>query len=431
MQDLAEHDQLTGLLNRYAFEQQVKETEALRKRIGFTFGLMLLDLDNFKWINDTYGHDCGDELLKRVAERLEHVCREQDLLCRLGGDEFAIALVGKARGYSHKVAQRIFDSFKSPIYVNELSVNVECSIGIADFENDYINLTDALKKADLAMYHAKSSGKNQFHYFSEELQQAAERRISVESEIRQALTNREFIPYFQPQIDTETKKIIGAEALVRWQHSERGLIGPGEFLDVAEETGQIKEIDQQILEKAIAQRAEWTKSEGIKSDFRIAINISARHLRDESFTARVKSLISKYQLDPSVIELEIVESELVNDFEMAVKVIDELNELGVILAIDDFGTGYSSLSYLKHLKVHTLKVDRSFIIDVATSNIDCNLFKGLINLGQSMKLQIVVEGVENIEQFEKCELYHAEIVQGFYFSKPLDAKAFREFYRSY
>lgn len=427
MQQLAEHDQLTGLLNRYAFEQHIAETHSLRERFEVSFSLMLLDLDNFKWINDTYGHNYGDRILTLVSERLLKVCREHDVLCRLGGDEFALALYCKEQGYSHIVAHRIFDALKEPFEVDSLSLKIECSIGIAEFNRDFESLNDALKKADLAMYHAKSSGKNTFHYFSDELQKAAERRISIETELRNALENDEFVVFYQPQIGTKSKSLVGAEALVRWNHPEKGLLGPGAFMDVAEATGLIAKIDQVVLEKALKQKSEWIYKHKVESDFRVAINISASHLKDPAFTGKVKALIQKYDVDPGQVELEIVESELVNDFEMAIRVLEELNELGIVLAIDDFGTGYSSLSYLKHLKVHTLKVDRSFIIDVAQSEVDCQLLKGLINLGQSMNLHIVIEGVEEAEQLEKCEAFNAEIVQGYFFSKPLPANDFISF----
>ena len=427
MQELAEHDQLTGLLNRYAFEQHIAETKALRERMDVSFSLMLLDLDNFKWINDTYGHDCGDKILTHVSERLLKVCRDHDLLCRLGGDEFALALYCKEQGYSHIVANRIFEELKTPIEVDGLSLKIECSIGIAEFKSNFDSLNDALKKADLAMYHAKSSGRNTFHYFSQELQLAAERRTSIESELREALEKDQFVVYYQPQIATKSKELVGAEALVRWNHPEKGLLSPGSFMDVAEATGLIRNIDQVVLEKALKQKAEWTHKHNVKQGFRVAVNISASHLKNIEFTETVRALIAKYDLDPGQIELEIVESELVNDFEMAIKVLEDLSSIGVILAIDDFGTGYSSLSYLKHLKVHTLKVDRSFIIDVAKSDIDSCLLKGLINLGQSMNLKIVIEGVEDASQLEKCEDFNAEIVQGYFFSKPLAANEFLKF----
>lgn len=427
MQELAEHDQLTGLLNRYAFEQHIAETHSLRERLEVSFSLMLLDLDNFKWINDTYGHNYGDRILTLVSERLQKVCREHDLLCRLGGDEFALALYCKEQGYSHIVAHRIFEALKEPFEVDTLSLKIECSIGIAEFNRDFDSLNDALKKADLAMYHAKASGKNTFHYFSDELQKAAERRICIETELRNALEKDEFIVFYQPQIGTKSKSLVGAEALVRWNHPEKGLLGPGAFMDVAEATGLIAKIDQVVLEKALKQKSEWTNKHKVDNDFRVAINISASHLKDPAFTGKVKTLIQKFDIDPGQIELEIVESELVNDFEMAIRVLEELNQLGIVLAIDDFGTGYSSLSYLKHLKVHTLKVDRSFIIDVAQSEVDCQLLKGLINLGQSMNLNIVIEGVEEAEQLEKCEAFNAEIVQGYFFSKPLPANDFISF----
>jgi diguanylate cyclase len=430
MQDLTELDQLTGLLNRYAFEVRIDQTKAIRSRQQIEVSLMLLDLDNFKWINDTHGHLLGDQVLIEVAKRLTKVCREEDFLCRLGGDEFSIALMYNDKEQSFFVAERIFEALKKPIVLQGTEINLACSIGIADFTDSHDELNDVLKKADLAMYRAKSDGKNRFHYFSDTLQETAERRILVESELRSAIKNQELVVFYQPQICTRTRTLKGVEALVRWQHPARGILGPNEFLDIAEETGLIEEIDHLVIDEACKQRVKW-RDDFIKNDFKVAINLSARHLKNDNIINYMKKALQELKISPHLIELEIVESELVQDFAKAITVISKLKNLGIEIAIDDFGTGYSSLSYLKHLNVHTLKVDRSFILDVPRSKADCRLMKGLINLGKSMELQVVVEGVEDIGQLEKCEEYFADIVQGYFFSKPLQADDFQKYYANY
>ncbi|ARD43683.1 EAL domain-containing response regulator [Colwellia sp. PAMC 21821] len=431
MQNLAEHDQLTGLLNRYAFEARLTTTKSMRERLSSGLSLMLLDLDNFKWINDTHGHDRGDEVLIEVAKRLQSVCREEDYLCRLGGDEFALAIMCQEDDYSYVVAERIFTAFKRPYEMKNLVVNIECSIGIADFTDEKDILNDVLKKADLAMYRAKSDGRNRFHYFNETLQDIAERRISIAAELRNAIKYDEFVVYYQPQLSADSNTIVGAEALVRWRHPERGILGPQEFLDIAEETGLIEEIDQIVMAKACSQRSAWQKTLIKNTDFKIAINISARHLKSDTFLDNVQKVLAEVNIDPNLIELEIVESELVQDFTKAVNVISQLKAIGVDLAIDDFGTGYSSLSYLKHLNVQTLKVDRSFLSDVPHNVASCRLLKGLINLGKSMELKVVVEGVEDAQQLKKCHEYFGDIVQGYYFSVPLNSEDFAAYYNQY
>ena len=431
IRDLAEFDQLTGLLNRYAFETRIGQSNAFRDRLNMGLSLMILDLDNFKWINDTHGHDQGDKVLIAVAKLLEKVCREEDFLCRLGGDEFAIAINCENKDYSYIVAERIFSALKMPLAVDDFTVKIECSIGIADFSLKIEELNDVLKKADLAMYRAKSDGRNRFHYFNDTLQEISERRISIASELRRAIEDDEIVVFYQPQICAKSMKLIGAEALVRWQHPVRGLLGPHEFLDIAEETGLIVDIDQIVMAKACQQRLKW-KNDFIKNDeFKIAINISARHLKSDKFLDNTKKVLAEINIDPNFIDLEIVESELVQDFTKAVNVISQLKTMGVNMSIDDFGTGYSSLSYLKHLKVQTLKVDRSFLTDVPNSEVDCRLLKGLINLGKSMELKVVIEGVEDLHQLKKCQDYQADIIQGFYFSKPLSVEEFEAYYQQY
>ncbi|GAA0854659.1 two-component system response regulator [Aliiglaciecola litoralis] len=428
MQQLAEHDQLTGLLNRYAFETRVADKNGFGRRTVDSRSLMLLDLDNFKWINDTFGHDAGDHILKTVAQRLQHVCRENDLICRLGGDEFAIAIACKDADYSSSVADRIFKRLKPPIPIGSIDITIECSIGIADLPEETVNLHEALKQADLAMYKAKAEGRNRFHYFSESLQSIAIRRMSVHSDLRTAIKREEFVVFYQPQFDSHGKSIIGIEALVRWQHPSKGLLNPADFLDIAEETGLIVEIDKLVISAASKQYAQWKSQLPSFDNIKMAINISARQFKDEGFLPTIQTTLEEFSLDPSNIELEIVESELVQDFTIALSVINRLNDLGIAVAIDDFGTGYSSLSYLKRLNVQTLKVDRSFLEDVPTSEVSCRLLRGLINLGKSMELKIVVEGVETQEHLNKCIEYDADVSQGYFFAKPMIASDIEKFF---
>lgn len=431
MQVLAECDQLTGLLNRYAFESKVNQLSRDRRRNECLISIMLLDLDNFKWLNDSFGHDTGDKVLQTVAQRLKDVCREDDLICRLGGDEFAIALINDHQKNSFLVAQRIFEDMAPSLSVENREFIVTCSIGIADFRDNNLAMNDVLKQADLAMYKAKSEGRNRLHYFHEHLQSAAVRRINVENELRKAIKADQITVYYQPQIETHTTAVCGAEALVRWHHPQKGLRTPGYFMDIAEDCGLIVAIDRLVFGKACEQLKLWHETPNLLPDeFKLAVNISARTLLSENFIPSIKETLDFNAIKPQQIELEIVESQLVQDFNKAQSVIDQLEELGVSVAIDDFGTGYSSLSYLKILKVKTLKVDRSFLSGVPKEPIDCRLLKGLLNLAHSLELTNVVEGVETIEQLKKCIEYRANKVQGYFISHPLPKKDFEIFLRS-
>lgn len=428
MQLLAERDQLTGLLNRYSFESKLKELIHSRRINNTTTSIMLLDLDNFKWINDSFGHDTGDKVLQEVANCLLKVSRDEDFICRLGGDEFAIALINSEQGNSFRVAERIFQELSHPLIVDQREYLVTCSIGITDFNDENMQIGDVLKQADLAMYKAKSEGRNRFHYFHEHLQSVAIRRINLESELRKAIQNNEFTIAIQPQINTDSLTLCGAEVLIRWQHPEKGLLAPGYFMDVAEDSGLIVMIDRIIFRKACEQLHQWNKdSRALPVNFKLAVNISARTFLDTQFIPSIVECLNHYTINPQQMELEIVESELVQDFQKAVNVIDSLASIGVSLAIDDFGTGYSSLSYLKSLKVDTLKVDKSFLTGIPQEDIDCKLLKGLLNLAQSLELTNIVEGVETKEQLNKCQEYRANVVQGYFLSIPLSANDFQRF----
>ncbi|MDN3650407.1 EAL domain-containing protein [Reinekea marina] len=427
LKDLAEHDQLTGLLNRYAFEHRVTEAMAFWRRSSAHVSLMLMDLDDFKWINDTFGHTVGDAVLVEVADRIGTVCRDDDFICRLGGDEFAFAIMCREENYAYLIAQRIFDRLSAPFIVGGQKLTINCSVGIADFTHDSSDINDVLKRADLAMYQAKAEGRNRFHYFNEGLQAVAIRRILVESELREAIQKKSFIPYYQPKIDAKTGLLYGAEALVRWGHPTQGMVGPAYFLDIAEQTGLIIDIDRIVIQKACAQHAQWLADHTFDYPIKMAMNISVRHFKDDSFLPMLTELLEKYEIQPSSIELEIVESELVQDTDTAIAVLDELAKMGIDVAIDDFGTGYSSLSYLKQFNVQVLKIDRSFLFDIPESEISSRLFKGMLNLSQSLELPNVVEGVETQAHVEKCLEYNAEILQGYYFAKPLTAQEFANY----
>lgn len=431
LQRLAERDQLTGLLNRYSFETKMSQAIDDSRRSGEVISLLLLDIDNFKRINDFYGHESGDKIIQELALRLRFVCRFGDLLCRLGGDEFAILATQASSDKAFLIAERVFEQLAQPfiIFDNELSVN--CSVGIATIDKDSDSPQDTFKRADLAMYCAKEKGQNSFHYFSDELQTKAERRIQLESELRIALEQQQFEVYFQPKLDNAGEKIVGAEALVRWIHPERGIIAPGDFLDIAQECDLIFQIDDFVLQSACQTLNHWRKSFLSDTPFKMAVNLTTSQLLSDNFSQKLSRVLHQYRINPSDIELEIVENELMSNYDKAIKVIRGISNMGASIAIDDFGTGYSSLSYLKALPVQTLKIDRSFLQGVPSSEPDARLLKALIQLALTMNYYVVVEGVETKQQLEFCNSYGAHSLQGFFFSKPIDAEAFEQLYQNY
>ena len=416
LRELAEQDPLTGLANRHFFDQTLRASIPRATRYGLELALLLLDLDNFKFVNDSHGHDIGDLMLRVVAERLLEVTREGDILCRLGGDEFAILAFQRGDEEAvHALAQRLLEKLAEPVQVEALTLPVSVSIGIALCPDNSKDADELFKCADLAMYRAKRDGRNQAHYFSEELHRQVMRRVQTEHDLRAALRNREFELFYQPQVDANSGAVIAVEALVRWRHPERGLLAPGMFLDVAEDTGLIEPIGAWVLENACADIAAGR----LGAVPRVAVNLSARQLRAPDIVKRVERALRTAHIEAKMLEIEITESVLIANLEESLVVLEAIRDLGVAIAIDDFGTGYSSLAYLKRLPISTLKVDKSFLSQVPEQEKDKRLLRALIQMARTMSFRVVVEGVETAIQAELCRDFGADLLQGFHFARPM------------
>ena len=420
---MAHFDSLTGLANRpYLIElvdlKLVDPDENERK-----FAFLYLDLDNFKHINDALGHRVGDNLLSIVADRLKACISENDIASRTGGDEFCIVLSGV---HSEKkvveFARKILRVLEEPVAIEGRRLSVSTSIGITLSLLDGVSAATLLQNADLAMYQAKTSGKNSYHIFNHQLHKDADSRMALEEELRHAVEREEFVLHYQPQIDLSTGKLIGCEALLRWQHPKRGLLSPFFFIDVVENNGLIIPIGKWIIHEACRQCADW-QQRGL-SDVKMSINLSTRQFSDPDLLNDISQAISLHRVNPQMLEFEVTESLLATDIKHAISLLKELQALGLTIAIDDFGTGYSSLNYLKQLPLDKLKVDRAFIMDLPSDNDDQQITAAIIAMAHTLKLKVVAEGVETVEQMTFLQDLGCEIGQGYLFDKPLSADEF-------
>jgi diguanylate cyclase len=429
---LAENDPMTGLSNRYYFEEHLHAAIQRAHRSSFQLGLIYLDVDNFKLVNDSLGHDTGDQLLQFVAQRLLAVVRDGDIVCRLGGDEFAIIVHDLEVETSVGIlAQRIIENLRKPIAINNAEHFVTCSIGISTYPRCALTAEDMLKHADLAMYQVKHEGRNGFHFFSESLQERVLHRIMLEGELRSQRFQSQLVQYYQPVINAKSFQVCGAEMLVRWNHPSKGLLYPNEFIDTVEELGYLAAIDTSNRQSAFRQLSQW-RIEGLVNDqFVLAVNSSEQLLRQESLHNTIKSEMENTNLPGECVTIEVTESVLVSDFEETSALLNRIKSLGVKVAIDDFGTGYSSLAYLKRLPASILKVDRSFVQNVPDSAVDYRVLKAIIVMAKSLDLDVIVEGVETIEQARLCREFGADKLQGFLFSAALSTHDFVEFLSTY
>ncbi len=420
---LAHFDPVSGLHNRASFNQHLEKALTYVERHGSNLSLLYLDLDNFKLINDASGHLVGDMLLKYVAERLKHTVREEDSIARLGGDEFVVLVRGANESKDlASIANKILAQISKPIVLDNTEIVVTSSIGISTYPVDGTDADSLLKNADAAMYRAKASGRNQFQFFTAEMNAQAQDRLLLESDMRRGIEADEFILHYQPQVDLASNKIIGCEALVRWQHPSRGRISPDLFIPVAEESGLIKELGLWVLKQACSQQVEWCK-QGLPK-LRMAVNISSRQFLCQNLIAQIEKIIEQTNIDPSYLELELTEGCILENVENNINILHHLNNIGVSLAIDDFGTGYSSMAYLKRFPIDKLKIDQSFIHDLETDPDDVAIVKAIIWLGQSLELKIIAEGVETEEQLNFLKSNGCDEFQGFYFSRPIAAVDF-------
>ncbi len=420
LEQQANHDSLTGLANRLLLNDRLEHAIALAERHDKTVAVIFVDLDHFKNINDSLGHAVGDQLLKAVAEKIGACVRDVDTIARPGGDEFVLVLAEDQTENDTMVAMgRIMASVSGTYHVAGLELHVNCSIGASLYPKDGRDAETLLKNADTAMYRAKESGRNCFMFFRQEMNTRLRQRLSVETGLRHALEREELLLHYQPQIDLRSGAISGIEALIRWQHPERGLVPPDEFIAIAEDTGLIVPIGEWVLNTACAQAMEWRKA-GIPS-VRMAVNISARQFRHKAFFDSIHAALAASGLAPEFLELEITESMAVHDPDETILLLQKLNAAGLSIAMDDFGTGFSSLSYLKRLPVNVLKIDRSFVSGIVTDPSDVAIAKTVIDLGRNLGLQIIAEGVETVEQANLLQAWNCDNAQGYYYSRPVAA----------
>ncbi|HZQ86689.1 MAG TPA: EAL domain-containing protein [Acidimicrobiales bacterium] len=417
----ARHDELTGLPNRTLLYDRLDRALSHARRNGTAVTVMFVDLDRFKEVNDTFGHAAGDELLSQTAFRLKACVRDEDTVARLGGDEFAL-LLPHVNGFegSVTVAERVMDAFKAPFSLAEQRMVVTPSMGVAIYPEDGTDPQELLANADTAMYRAKEMGRNSYEIYSTDLQTRAHERLQLEAALRRGLENGELVLHYQPKIDLATRKIVGAEALVRWEHPEEGLLLPGHFVPLAEQSGLVVALGETVLNTACDQQREW-QQEGLRI-VPVSVNVSARQFR-HGVVDMTASVLRRTGLDPKYLELELTESAAVDSLELTAAALAELREIGVSCSIDDFGTGYSSLSYLSRLPIDNLKIDKSFI--QAQSLADASIVAAIIAMAHSLGLKVVAEGVETEEQLAYLAEKHCDEVQGFLFSKPVPADEFR------
>ncbi|MDP2795096.1 MAG: EAL domain-containing protein [Sulfurisoma sp.] len=415
---LAHHDALTGLPNRFTLEGRLEQALATARRDGERLAVMFIDLDRFKVINDTLGHHIGDGLLIEVASRLRQSVRESDVVARLGGDEFIIVLTGGgAELAAAHVAEKILASVSLPCHIDGHALHTTSSIGIAVFPADGDSVETLMKSADIAMYHAKAQGRDNYQFFTGEMTRAAAEQLLLENNLHVAIRERQFLLHYQPQIDMRDGRVIGVEALVRWQHPTEGMIPPLRFIPIAEDTGLIVPLGEWILDEACRCARAW-REQGI-AGVRMAINISAHQLRQPDFVARVARALGEHGLTGADIELELTESLAMRDPAATIEILKALRDMGVMLAIDDFGTGYSSLSYLKLLPIHRLKLDRSFVMDIETDPNDAAICAATIALAHNLGFKVVAEGIETERQHDYLRRLGCDYGQGYLFSRPL------------
>jgi diguanylate cyclase (GGDEF)-like protein/PAS domain S-box-containing protein len=426
---LAYYDPLTHLPNRSLLAERFDLAAALARRHGRQLALMFIDLDRFKQVNDTLGHVLGDNLLRAVARRFGACIRSSDTLARLGGDEFIVLLADLHQAdEAALVARKCVDALTAPIELSSHELRITPSIGIAVYPQDGETLDDLIKSADTAMYEAKDGGRNTYRYYTGDMNARLCERAQLEKDLRVGIDRGEFVLHFQPQIEIASGRILALEALVRWQHPQRGLIAPDRFIPVAEETGLIVALGEWILGAACRQNALWQKA-GLPA-VRVAVNLSGEQLRRDGLYSAVTAALSAGEMAPQQLELELTESLLIHDIERNLRLLADLKALGVHLAVDDFGTGYSSLSYLKRFPVDRLKIDRSFVRDLVADAEDRAIAATVIAMGHRLGLRVVAEGVETHQQLEFLRREGCDEGQGFLFSRPVPAEAVPELLRA-
>ncbi|HEY8803563.1 MAG TPA: bifunctional diguanylate cyclase/phosphodiesterase, partial [Clostridium sp.] len=424
---LAYHDELTGLPNRRSFKEILNKYIDNYTHTSEDMALIFLDLDKFKMVNDTFGHSKGDLLLNEVASILKECINDNDHVFRFSGDEFVLLCFNiKTKKQAIELAEKIMSFFIKAIVIDNHQLHVTASLGILLYHENPTDYENCLIYADNAMYRAKANGRNGYVIYNPILKEFFKDKLILKMDIEKALENNEFILYYQPQVDIKNGNIIGAEALIRWMHKEKGMIYPDEFIPIAEETGLISRIGEWVLREACSQVKKW---QSINLDLiKVSVNLSSQQFLKSDLTGFVKDTLSKTGLHPEYLELEITER-MTMEVDYAIKTLRELNDLGIKISIDDFGTGYSSLSYLKKFPIDYLKIDKSFVMDIMNDESDANIVGTIISMAHNLGLKVIAEGVEDKEQLRFLQLRNCDFVQGYYFSRPIPADVFeKEFY---
>jgi diguanylate cyclase (GGDEF)-like protein len=430
LRHLATHDALTSLPNRVLLDDRLAQAIVHSERDGQQFALLMLDLDRFKLINDSLGHRAGDAVLNEVARRLNTVVRNIDTVARVGGDEFVLVISPAAeRKDAEEIGGRVNEALQMPMRIAGVDLHVSSSIGVAFYPADGPTAENLLAHADAAMYHAKQRGRNNLQYFSASMDSVTRERVSLESDLHQALRQQQFELYYQPKADIATSDVHSAEALIRWRHPQRGLILPAEFIPLAEECGLINEVGAWVLREACRQCKAW-QLEGLPP-LRVAVNVAAPQFRQGNLLEVIRGALQEAQLEPRWLEIELTESAVMTNPEESAEILERLSRMGVLVSVDDFGTGYSSMSYLRRFPIDKLKIDRSFVKDLGTRAEDASIVQAIISLAHSLRLKVVAEGVETSEQLKFLQSLNCDQYQGFHFSPPLPAAEFANLVRSW
>lgn len=423
LRHLAHHDQLTDLPNRILLAERMRALIARARRGNHLFALHLIDLDHFKKVNDLLGHSAGDQLLRMIADRLRAAMRESDTIARLGGDEFAILQTDVATsGEAADFAQRILDVVADCVVADSHAMEAAASVGIAIYPDDGLDAENLLKNADLAMYKAKADGGNLFCFYAADMQTRARQEAIMDAELREAIAQQQFLLYYQPQIDLASGELIGAEALIRWQRPGYGIVSPGVFLGRAEENGMIVPLNEWVLRQACLEAKGWMRA-GL-ANLRVSVNMSPIQFRKRAVPLLVARILGETGLDAHLLDLELTEGIMMHDIDAVAADLRLVLGLGVKISIDDFGTGFSSLGYVKRFPVDRIKIDQSFIRNLATDLNDLAIVRTVITLGRSLGLRVVAEGVETAAQVEKLRAEGCHEVQGYYFGRPMPAADF-------
>ena len=428
LRHLATHDALTGLPNRVLLEDRLNQAMAHADRDGRGFALLVCDLDRFKLINDSLGHNAGDELLQEVARRLSGLARGVDTVARFGGDEFVLLVNSLAQPDDvRRLALAAVDALQTPVVIAGLDVHTSPSIGIAFYPADGTSIESLIARADAAMYCAKQRGRGNVQCYAPGMNSGAEERVQFESELHNAIALGQFELYYQPKVDTVTGEVRSAEALIRWIHPKRGIVSPGDFIPVAEECGLIGAIGEWVIREACRQARAW-QTAGL-AWLRISVNLSASQFRQEGLVASIERALKESGLEPKYLEVELTESVVMTDPEESIAVLEELSKMGVLVSVDDFGTGYSSMSYLRRFPIDKLKIDRVFISEIVNRPEDASIVRAIVSLAHSLRLKVVAEGVETPQQLEFLKAVGCDEYQGYHFSQPLPAAKFEALIR--